>query len=352
MYYPHIVHDFSVADENFLGWYDDIHQRLEKWYGSFKSHEPTDLASKIEFYEIMYQAQVFRLNRSSPRCPNPTLEMRRRATIASIALIREYALMQQVGKFFYIWHGIHYLVEYGVSLLELILSGMEHSGQIETHLDGLNITTLTGTIRTVPHLLRKVSNRWPDIRRHASAIEEITTLVHQKLNERAKGHSVNATDADLTMQQMRHRLNRFLLFSTPSATEASTMSNFDQTPRNDIFSVQIPAAEMYSAIYELSTTQNNIIGGIEYMQSQTANPQMASVQSETASIMPPLETGWSPNQHFNPIYDQSDLFGNPDSIGSGGNADWNFEEIFEAFLEGRETLLPSDLSTRLGNMIQ
>jgi hypothetical protein len=271
--------------------------------------------------------------------------MRRKATNAAIALIREYAQMQRLGKFFYIWHGIHYLVEYGVSLLELILSGLEYAGQTETHLDGLDITSLTRTIRTVPQLLRKVSSRWPDIRRYASAIEEITTPVHQKLNEWAMGHSVNVTDTDLATQQTRRKLNRFLLFSTPSATEAPTMSNFGETSRTNDFSVA--AAEAYSTICDPSLSQRDIIGDTEYTLSQTANLQMASIQSGTAPIISPLDTGWSPNQHFNPAYDQSELYADSGSIGSGGSdglfcdmAGVNFEEIFEAFLEGRDVTPP------------
>lgn len=243
--------------------------------------------------------------------------MRRKATNAAIALIREYALMQRLGKFFYVWHGVHYLVEYGVSLL-LILSGLEHSGT-ETHLDGLDITTLTRTIRTVPQLLRKVSSRWPDIRRYASAIEELTTPVHQKLNEWAKGHSVNVTDTDPTTQQTRRKLNRFLLFSTPSATEAPTLSNFGETSRTNDFSVLDAAAEAYSTICDPSLSQKDIIGDTEYTLSQTANLQVASIQSETAPITSPLDPGWSPNQHFNQAYDQSELYAHPGSIGSGGS---------------------------------
>ena len=344
MYYPTVAHNSAVADETFHDWYDDAHQRLEEWHESFKSHQTMDLANKIEFYEIMYQAQVFRLNRSSPRYPHPTLGMRRKAINAAIALIREYDLMQRLGKFFYIWHGTHYLVEYGASLLELILSGLEHSGQTETHLDGLDVTILSRTITFVPQLLRKVSRRWPDIQRYASAIEEITLPVHHKLDEWARGHSGNVSD-DMPTQQIRRKLNRFLLFSTPSITDAPAIANLEGTSRNNNFDILLAAAQGYTATHDPSLIHQDMMRNTEYMLPQPTCLQMAPSQSDTTPLISSLDTSLTPSQQLSQAYDQSDLYADPGSMGSGASdgfywnmAGLNSEEIFAAFLEGRDVL--------------
>ncbi|KAK8164122.1 hypothetical protein IWX90DRAFT_249924 [Phyllosticta citrichinensis] len=144
-------------------------QRLEDWYVAVHTSSNGRPGEKIEFRELMYQTNLFRLNCPSMHFPTPSIEMRRASLNATIALVSIYSRNTRFGKLFYIWHAVYQLFECGVCMLETIISGIRAT---PSHLAGFDVSVLQRTLKAIPQLLRKVSTRWPQVERHAQFLEE------------------------------------------------------------------------------------------------------------------------------------------------------------------------------------
>lgn len=222
MYYPKIPFDDIPGDASFSEWFAQIHQRLDDWYQT--TRQSINLGEKIEFHELLFQCQVLRLNRPSPRCLTPTQEMRKRALQASIAIIKELGIIERMGKLFNIWHAAYYLVEAAVCLLGIVLTGMDSQLEAHTTLDGEDIPILCRYIQTAPALLRKISRRWQNVGVHASALETLSRTVIDRLHLWSKSDSVD----HVGITTLKSQLHQFSLFSPlPQETESS---DHDSTP--------------------------------------------------------------------------------------------------------------------------
>lgn len=170
LYHPSVALEERGPTGSFEIWHRDISRQLDKWYEAVGGNG--DLSEKIEFYETFYWNQVFRLNRPSPACPRPSIEMRRKSTRSALRLMHEVSTTQRRGKLFYIFHNAHYLVDTGLSLLESIATGIQHVEQELTHLDKADVPALVGTVRSIPVSLRQMARRWPTLYSSANAVEQ------------------------------------------------------------------------------------------------------------------------------------------------------------------------------------
>jgi hypothetical protein len=224
MYYPTIPFDDIPRDDSFSEWFTRIHQRLDEWYQT--TRQSINLGEKIEFHELLFQCQVLRLNRPSPRCLAPTQEMRKRALQASIAVLKELGIIERMGKLFNIWHASYYLVEAAICILGIVLTGIESQRDTHTTLDGEEIPILCRYIQTAPVLLRKISRRWPNMAVRATALEAVSRAVIEKLHLWSKSDLMEHVD----LGTLKAQLNRFSLFSPlPSEEDISGNSYVPST---------------------------------------------------------------------------------------------------------------------------
>ena len=215
MYYPSLTSEEQPWNTSFWHWYEGIENRLDKW--SQTTRQNVNLSQKIEFHELLIQCQVLRMTRPSPRCPNPTKEMRRKNFQSSIALIKEFNNIDRTGKFFMLWHATFFILEAGVCLLASICTEMEISYQDTKQLGGEDTGMLMRYITTFPPLLWKVARRWPSVARHATALDAISLLVLEKLQRWTRGELVPHTD----ISSMKQTLSKFTRFSpVPSEAQA------------------------------------------------------------------------------------------------------------------------------------
>lgn len=184
-----------------------MHERLDEWYQA--TRQSVNLTEKIEFYELFFHAQMLRLNRSSPRCPSPSKEMRRKALKSSISLIKEFSIIDRLGKLFNVWHAAYHIIESGICLLASVLTGMTKGSGYCTHLEGEDVTILKRYMKTFSFLVAQVSRRWTNITRHASAIEAVTSSVLDKVGQWSSGETVESSD----LQDLKQKLNQFSLFT-------------------------------------------------------------------------------------------------------------------------------------------
>ncbi|EXJ79500.1 hypothetical protein A1O1_08764 [Capronia coronata CBS 617.96] len=225
MYYPSSPPGDVSWNVSFGSWFTHIHERLHEWHQT--THQSINFGEKIEFHEILFQCQILRLNRPSPRCPRPTRDMRKRALISSIALIKEFDVVDRVGKLFNIWHAAHYIVESGACLLATVVNGMDTQSPKSTHLEGEEVAILTKYIQKFPCLLWNISRRWPDIAQHASALEPISNAVLEKLSLWSSGETIRSLDLVALKEELSQNLS---LFSPlPLRVEASHSDNMETT---------------------------------------------------------------------------------------------------------------------------
>ncbi|KEF57713.1 uncharacterized protein A1O9_05631, partial [Exophiala aquamarina CBS 119918] len=184
MYYPTIPFDDIPRDDSFGEWFTRIHQRLENWYQT--THQSINLGEKIEFHELLFQCQIMRLNRPSPRRLTPTQEMRKRALQASIAVLKELGIIERMGKLFNIWHASYFLIEASICILGIVLVGIASREDAPTTLEGEDIPIICRYIQTASVLLRKISRRWPSMGVRASALEAVSRAVVEKLHSWSK----------------------------------------------------------------------------------------------------------------------------------------------------------------------
>jgi hypothetical protein len=197
---------------------------VAKWYHETKSNRIDGSSQKIEFYEIMYQSLLLRMNRLSQLYPEPSPDMRRKAINAAVNITKEYSQNYRIGKFFYYFAAAHRLVETGVTLLESILSAFLSLDE-DNYLIGYDIAVLTTAINAIPQLLRAVSQRWPDILHEAVAIEEAAVPVLEKLDQWSRGQVPMITLPD---RLLRIRLTKFLISPMLSAEDSRTRTNNEE----------------------------------------------------------------------------------------------------------------------------
>jgi len=219
MYYPTIPFDDIPRDDSFSEWFESIHQRLEKWYQT--THQSINLAEKIEFHELLFQCQILRLNRPSPRRPAPTQEMRKRALQASIAVLKELGLIDRMGKLFNIWHASYFLLEAAICILGIILTGIESQRATLTTLEGEDIPIICRYIPTAPILLKKISRRWPSMAVRASALEALSQEVIEKLHTSSKSETME----DHGLETLKIQLNQFSPFPPLPPEGESSVAN-------------------------------------------------------------------------------------------------------------------------------
>ncbi|KAF2165425.1 hypothetical protein M409DRAFT_55823 [Zasmidium cellare ATCC 36951] len=211
MYYPSDSNIGQLSESPLDNWLARTLARLKRWYQT--TCESVSLTGQVEFYELLYHVQMLRLNRPSPRCPIPTLEMRQVALVSSVAILREFDIVNRLGKLFYIWHAAHVVVESGICLLSSVLSGMSMNADA-TLLTQADVAVITKRIESIPVLLRQISRRWSSIAHHASVFEELCPRILQGLNSWSNGELHGNKDDDT----LRQRLEDISLFS-PSLQE-------------------------------------------------------------------------------------------------------------------------------------
>lgn len=306
MYYPKIPFDDIPGDASFSEWFAQIHQHLDNWYQT--TRQSINLGEKIEFHELLFQCQVLRLNRPSPRCLAPTQEMRKRALQASIAIIKELGIIERMGKLFNIWHAAYYLVEAAVCLLGIVLTGMDSQLEAHTTLDGEDIPILSRYLQTAPALLRKISRRWPNVSVHASALEALSRTVIDRLHLWSKSDSVD----HVGITTLKSQLNQFSLFSPlPQETEASDHNSIPSMTPEVYAEPHITMASKFTLPFDHHELQ--VPGATAASASDWAFSQ--SVQDQGPSAVP-----------------------NPFDFDMGSDLLWDFdgidtEEILAAFLE-------------------
>ncbi|KAJ5812669.1 hypothetical protein N7474_008970 [Penicillium riverlandense] len=219
MYHPSLAPEELISSSSFSRWFARTHERLNEWYQTIR--QSINHTEKIKFHELQFQSQMLRLNRPSPRCPNPTMNMRKKALQSSIALIKEFSIIDQMGNLFYLWHAAHYIIESGVCLLASVLTGMDSADQNHSQLGGEDITNLIKYMKIFPYLLEKVSLRWPNVARHASALDVISHSVLGKLEQWSRGEMIESHD----FSEFRQKLNEFSLFSPFPLESQATADN-------------------------------------------------------------------------------------------------------------------------------
>ncbi|KIW79395.1 hypothetical protein Z517_06007 [Fonsecaea pedrosoi CBS 271.37] len=295
---------------SFEAWLAQMQAQLDAWYQ--KVRQSVNLTEKIEFHEVLFQLQVLRLNRPSPRCPAPTKEMHKRALKASITLIKEYSVLDRLGKMFMLWHATFCVIEAGLYLLSSILISLETPTPDRQHLEGEDVSILTRYVKTFPVLFWKISRRWPSVLPHASTLDNLSTSVLEVLQRWSDGQDPSRTET-LSLREKIDHMTRFPLTPSPNHTAAT-------------HAVQ-PEVLLQ---YQPSNTSSQLLG--------ESNPilQTSTIQLSTEPEAPPNTSAWLGNRSSLdpslPIFPETYPFSYTDPMV------WDFsgldsEEIFAALLE-------------------
>jgi hypothetical protein len=311
LYYPILALEDSDVNTSYESWYVRIQTRLENWYQTIR--QSVHLTEKIEFHELLFQVQILRLNRPTPRCPTPNKDMGKRATKASIALIREFNVLDRLGKMFMLWHAAHCVVEAGIYLLSFVLTGIESKSQDRRHVGGEDTNILVRYIKMFPSLVWKISRRWPSVKPHASAVEAISNAVLEILQKWLNGQVFWGSD----LVSLNERLSQLTLFSSTPAQE--------QAPTN--VTSQTEAIDQYQAL----GISSHLLG--QSHPTFDASHFPCSASEEVA----PTNSGWVGSQSgldesFSIFPETYALdYGEPMALDFSG---MDSEEIFAALLEG------------------
>ena len=343
MYYPSLGAE-GPSDAVFDQWFTHAHKRLTEWHNTIR--QSINLTEKIEFYELMFHVQMLRLNRSSPRRPDPTRDMHKKALKSSIALIKEFAVIDQMGKLFYLWHATYCIIESGTCLLALALIGMESRGQEPTHMWGEDVKIMMRYIEVFPSLLWKISRRWSSVAQHASVLETLSNSVSEKLQQWSNGEMVLGAD----IYAFKQKLNRVSLFSpVPSEAEPAIEEHVLPQVTSNIEAER--ASWLSSAHLDIDdhsgTTENEQYAAFEgtgvAMQSYPAFNSSAFQVSTTDAAA--LDSGWlgpQPDSQYSSLT-FPDLFNiSSEEALPWGLAGMGFEEIFAGLLQGEVVPLVND----------
>jgi hypothetical protein len=210
LYYPLLGSDTAVP---FQSWYDSTQERLDAWYQTVK--QSVTLTEKIEFHELLFQIQVLRLNRPSPRCGRPSSAMRKKGLKSCITLIKEFHVLDRLGKMFMLWHAAHCIVEAGVYLLAFILQSIETADRRQQHLDGEEISILVRYVTHFKGLLSNLSRRWPSVGEHASALSGMSASVLSLLDQWSDRDGPSSGDCAALLQELQDKWNMISTVPTP-----------------------------------------------------------------------------------------------------------------------------------------
>ena len=306
LYHASVPTPTSASDISFSQWFARINGRLKEWYR--KTGETVNLREKIEFHELHYQLQMLRLNRPSPRNPDPNDQMRGEALKASIAIIREYGMIDRLGKLFYLFHAANTVAEAGICLPAAVLVGLEAAPSDHAQLAGEDPEILCRYIHAFPSLLSKVGLRWPDVAEHASILKTMAASVVQCVQYWLNGDEVLGS----RLCQLKQELDN-----------VSQFSPFPKQPNPTPYTV--PGMQLSALPEGLNTTG----GGLE-----TFNPAELQFQ---ATWTDPVASVASSNQLA--TYDPFQHIQEPFVGDETGTWTWDFsgadsEMIFAGLLDG------------------
>lgn len=312
LYYPVFELESSDRENSFFPWQAQIQIQLGDWYQTIR--QSVNLTEKIEFHELLYQIQILRLNRPTPRCPVPTEKMRKTAIKASISLIREYGILDRLGKMFMLWHAAHCLVESGVYLLTSILIDMESLNQDRKQVCGEDISIVDRYVKTLPSLIWKVAGRWPSVSTYASTLEAISASVLKSLKQWSDKDDSWIQDS----ASLKEKLGQLTLFS-PTSSQAPT--NLLLQP------AEIDHHGPSNIVSRLPSYSNSGLNSVNH-QTSTIDALNSTLTSDWLNVQSNLD------QDF-PTFQESSILDYNDPM------TWDFsgidsEEIFAAFLDGAQ----------------
>ncbi|KAK4940320.1 hypothetical protein LTR10_019536 [Elasticomyces elasticus] len=318
MYYPDLSLEDAPWKASFGQWYTSVQERMNAWYQT--TRQSINLGEKIEFHEMLFQCQILRLNRPSPRFPRPSKEMNKKTLQISIALIKEYATVDRMGKLFNIWHAAYYIFESGVCLIAMILTGLESSEQDHRILMEEDVTILMKYIKILPSLLWKISRRWPGVAPHASTIDSLCAAILVKLEERASGGLI----WDAEFYAVKDKVSQLLLFSPMPAGAQATLIDESQAVEAEL----PPPSDGHSLSMDL---------GVGFNPSHSQDLTTGAV---------PFYPDWSLSEaNLDP---SSLVYPDPYGFSDGDALSWDFagmdsDEILAALLAEAEPLMLNDV---------
>jgi hypothetical protein len=139
--------------------------------------------------------------------------MHKKALTSSVALIRQFSMIDRMGRLFNLWHAAHFIIESGVCLLASVLAGIEQTQRDQTHLIGEDIAILSRYIKAFPSLVSRISRRWPTIAKHIPTLQEICFALLNNLQQWATGTTIDMS-ALLALKQRIISLPLFPAFSS------------------------------------------------------------------------------------------------------------------------------------------
>jgi hypothetical protein len=333
MYYPATMCNEGAHINLFRDWFMMMHERLEEFNNRVSSGQVNNI-----------DLQLFRLNRPSPRIPNPTREMRKKALQSAIALIKEYENMGRSGKLFYIWYAAHYLVELGAVLLHSIISGLENMTKEHDHLVDFDTEMLSKTVRTFSQLLGKLASHWPAIQPQASKLEEIAILVYPCLEQ-------DSEQFDFSIA--KQNLSSFFMFSHAQSNEqvhCAAVSTSLAPPSDAQCLLPIVPAQVPSLFNATSSAHDAFVIMNQISQPSLSIRGLASLNQLAEPIITQLPSpSWVLPQHcsYEPMLFMDQyytLYPDPRTTNTGGFSgeeymSWHLagldsDQIFTALLEG------------------
>lgn len=315
----------SAAEESEVGWFNRIQIRLEELNNRVGNGQVNNI-----------NLQLFRLNRPSPRCPNPTHEMRRTAIRTAIMLIKEYANMGRSGKLFYTWYAAHYLVELGATLLDAIIFGLE-TNQSPMYLVDLDASILGRTVQTFPKLLSKVASNWPALQGQANTLEEIATYALEHISRNKSG--IQQHD----LSEAKRKLSGFLLFAEDEKIPYTQALSSNHTSNTESSSPVSIAATEDIAVLDPSAHDPDLDAAIEQIPcSSLIAPEPTSMLQLTEPAISELpDSTWldSESVRFESMLSMEQYYSlypdpwavNPSFANSEG---MDSDQIFAALMEG------------------
>ncbi|OKL62197.1 hypothetical protein UA08_02324 [Talaromyces atroroseus] len=191
-------------------WLNDARARAESWREMLDCHQ---FACRIEFRYLMYNYQRMRLNRLSPRLPNPSNAMRRECMVAGIFNASEYCRFSQQGSFFY-WHFCcWHFFEIGIVLVEGTHTGLDliwrHQ---ESFLDPTIAVQILRLMHAIPMVLNKMLHRWPQVKQMILELERLFNPALRRLDQFVAGETVNMESSnDEAVARQVLSIRRYLL---------------------------------------------------------------------------------------------------------------------------------------------
>ena len=167
-------------------WINDTHARIKSWREILDSHR---FSETIEFRHLMFQFQLFRLARLSPRSPRPSFTMRRECVAAGKSIVAEYCRIHRQGNLFYWHHCCWHLFEIGIALVESTYTGIDLAWRKQdSFLQPADAPGIIGAMESIPFILRTMKHRWPQIERVVLELEEVFHHAVPQLKEYTDGH--------------------------------------------------------------------------------------------------------------------------------------------------------------------